>query len=52
MVLANNHISWEEYPECPNEQCSTPKVKYRWADELDIPLDEILLRIRYETHKI
>ncbi|MCF2138994.1 MAG: hypothetical protein K9W44_02940 [Candidatus Lokiarchaeota archaeon] len=48
MVLTNNHISWKEYSERSDEQCSAVKAKCRWADELDIPVDEILLRIRYE----
>ena len=31
-----------------NDNFSVLSRKFRWADELDIPSDEILLRVKYE----
>ena len=33
-----------------NDNFSGLSRKFRWADELDIPSDEILVRVKYERY--
>ena len=33
-----------------NDGLSSSSLKFRWADDLDIPSDEILVRVKYERY--
>ena len=33
-----------------NDVFSSLSLKFRWADDLDIPSDEILVRVKYERY--
>ncbi|MHA1720843.1 MAG: hypothetical protein ACTSWX_02445 [Promethearchaeota archaeon] len=47
MALVNIQKTNVEYLEGMN---SSFRSEFRWADDLDIPEDEILLRVRYERY--
>lgn len=50
MALVNIQNAKGEYMKSMkvNDAFSSLSRKFRWADDLDIPSDEILLRVKYE----